>query len=74
MSQKLFGEASKRRNKKQGGQKVEQEKLEGKSLMIIFSLSIFPMANEDRIKDWAWRRPPPLPFHPDKKYTRNVCL
>ena len=40
MAQELFGEASKRRNKKKTKTKIEQEKLEGKSL-IRSTLSIY---------------------------------
>ena len=63
VSQELFGEASKRRSKKQKKKKeIEQEKLEGKSLMISFTLSIFLMVNEDRMEDETWRSPPTFHF------------
>jgi len=54
----------KRRNKKQETRrrkKIEQETLEGKSLIISFTQSVFPMANENR-RILGWETSPP-PFH-----------
>ena len=62
------------RNKKK--KKIEQEKLEGKSLMLSYTLSIYSVSK--------WRQtlemglgdvPPPLHlFQPDRKYIRNMCF
>ena len=61
MSQDLFGEASKRRNKKQeGGKKVEQEKLEGKSL------NIWDLGFEDA--------PPPSIYFSLAENTFSICV
>ena len=62
------------RNKKK--KKIEQEKLEGKSLMLIYTLSIYSVSK--------WRQtlemglgdvPPPLHlFQPDRKYITYMCF
>ena len=50
-------------------------KMKGNSPMISFTLLTFILlANGDTIGDGAGRRPPPIHFNLNRKYTMNMCL
>ena len=73
---KNYGEASKQlkqeiRRKK----KIDKEKLEGKSLIISFTLSIYFVSEWRKTLEMG-RSPlsPSIFFQPDRKYIRIMCL
>ena len=74
MSQELFGEASKRRNKKKTKTKIEQEKLEGKSL-IRSTLSIYSVREwRQKLKMGLGDAPPPFIYFSLTENTLEVCV
>jgi len=68
MSQELFGEASKHRNKKQEEKRKLNRKMEGNCPTICFTLSIFPHSKWRQYWRWSWEMSPP----PSRKYTSYV--
>ena len=73
MSHKNYLERpQKKANKKK---KIKQEKLEGTSLMISFTLSIYSVSEWRQTLEVGLGDVPPLHlFQPDRKYIRNMCL